>query len=249
MQFINLPTSELVPVPAGLDSAEAVSLVLNYVTAWQMLHRFAQLQPGQSVLIHGAAGGVGTAALQLGKLAGFDMYATASRAKHDPVRALGGKPIDYKTEDSVKRVLEMTNGQGVDAVLDPIGGENWWRSYKVLRMRGGKPAGQLIGYGISSAVAQGKPSKLKGAASFALLGLLSLLPDGKSARWYNITTVKKHHPDWFREDLVRLLQLLREKKIQPLVAELLPLREAPRAHELLEHARVTGEIVLLCQRE
>jgi NADPH2:quinone reductase len=107
-QFINLPVSELTSVPAGLDPAEAVSLVLNYVTAWQMLHRLAQLQPGQSVLIHGAAGGVGTAALELGRLAGLVTYGTASRAKHDLVIGLGGKPIDYKNEDFVSRVLECT---------------------------------------------------------------------------------------------------------------------------------------------
>jgi NADPH:quinone reductase-like Zn-dependent oxidoreductase len=124
-QFINWPAAELTPVPAGLDPAEAVSLVLNYVTAWQMIHRFAELQSGQRVLIHGAAGGVGTAALQLGRLAELDMYATASRRKHDVVTALGGKAIDYKNEDFVSRTLQMTNGPAVDAVLDPVGGKNW----------------------------------------------------------------------------------------------------------------------------
>ncbi len=248
-QFINLPASELTSVPVGLDPAEAVSLVLNYVTAWQMLHRFAQLQSGQSVLIHGAAGGVGTATLQLGRLAGLDMYGTASRAKHDLVIALGGKPIDYRNEDFVTRVLEWTAGQGVDAALDPVGGTNWWRSYKVLCVRRGQRGGQLIGYGMSSAVAQGKPSKLVGAASFALLALLNFLPDGKSARWYNISTTKKRHPEWFREDLAHLFSLLQEHNIQPLVSERLPLREASRAHELLEHARVSGKIVLLPQAQ
>jgi NADPH2:quinone reductase len=246
-QFINLRASELTRVPAGLDPSEAVSLVLNYVTAWQMIHRIAKLQPGQSVLIHGAGGGVGTAALQLGKLAGLDMYATASRAKHDMVTALGGKPIDYKKQDFVSRILQMTDGQGVDAALDPVGGTNWWRSYKLLRMNRGKPAGKLIGYGISDTIVSGKPSKLTGAASFALLGLLNFLPDGKSVRWYNISSEKKRHPELFREDLAHLFQLLLEKKIHPLVSERLPLREAPRAHGLIENARVPGKVVLLCQ--
>jgi len=244
-QFINLPLSELTSVPAGLDPAEAVSLVLNYVTAWQMLHRFAQLQTGQSALVHGAAGGVGTAALQIGQLAGLTLYGTASRAKHNLVRALGGKPIDYQTEDFVARTLEETAGQGVDCVLDPVGGTNWWRSYKVLRMRAGRPAGQLVAYGVSAAVAEGRPRKLVGAASFALLALLSLLPDGKSARWYDISAEKKRHPEWFGEDLAHLFSLLREQKIQPVVSECLPLHQAARAHELLEHARASGKIVLL----
>jgi len=100
---------------------------------------------------------------------------------------------------------------------------------------------------MSSAVEQGRPSKLKAAASFALMGLLGVLPDGKTARWYSITTEKKHYPEQFREDLAHLLALLRDGKIHPLIAERRPLREAQRAHELIEHARVAGKIVLVCQ--
>lgn len=246
-RYLCVAAAELIRVPASVDPAEAVSLVLNYVTAQQLIHRIAQLQSGQSVLIHGAAGGVGTALLELGQIDGLKMFGTASRAKHDLVAARGGIPIDYKTDDFVTRVLQMTGNQGVDAVFDPIGGSNWWRSYKTLRPGGKKPGGQLIGYGMSSVIDKNKASKLRGGASFALLGLLGLLPDGKSARWYSITTEKKHHPEWFREDLAHLFALLSEKKIQPLVSERLPLLEAPRAHELIEHARVAGKIVLLCQ--
>jgi NADPH:quinone reductase-like Zn-dependent oxidoreductase len=94
-----LPESEPLRVPIGVDPAEAVSLVLNYTTAYQLLHRIANLRSGQSVLIHGAAGGVGTASLQLGSLAGLKMFGTASKAKHHLVGALGGIPIDYRTED------------------------------------------------------------------------------------------------------------------------------------------------------
>jgi len=246
-QYLCVPGAELTRVPEGLDPAEAVSLVLNYGTAQQLIHRIAELQPGQSVLIHGAAGGVGTALLELGQLAGLKMFGTASRGKHDLVTALGGIPIDYKSDDFVTRVLQMTNGAGVDAVFDPVGGSNWWRSYKTLRPGGKAAGGKLIGYGMSSVIDKGRPSKLRGAASFALLGLLGILPDGKTARWYSITTEKKHHPEWFREDLPRLLELLRDKKIRPIISERLPLREASRAHDLIEHARVTGKIVLLCQ--
>lgn len=246
-QYLCIPARELTRVPASVDPAEAVSLVLNYVTAYQMIHRLAALAGGQSVLIHGAAGGVGTAALELGKLAGLKMYGTASRGKHDLVTALGGIPIDYKSDDFVARVLQMTSGAGVDAVFDAIGGSNWWRSYKTLRPGGKAAGGKLIGYGMSSVIEGGKPSKLRGAASFALLGLLNLLPDGKSARWYSITTEKQRHREWFREDLARLLEMLREKKIRPQVSERLPLREAQRAHQLIENAKVSGKIVLLCQ--
>jgi NADPH:quinone reductase-like Zn-dependent oxidoreductase len=246
-QYLCVAARELTRVPAGVDPAEAVSLVLNYVTAHQMINRIGALAPGQAVLIHGAAGGVGTAALELGKLAGLKMYGTASRGKHDLVSALGGIPIDYKSDDFVTRVLQMTGGAGVDAVFDAVGGQNWWRSYKTLRAGGKTPGGKLIGYGMSSVINRGKPSKLRGAASFALLGLLGILPDGKSARWYSITTEKQRHPEWFREDLAHLLNLLSDKKIRPQISERLPLREAQRAHELIEHAQVTGKIVLLAQ--
>jgi NADPH:quinone reductase-like Zn-dependent oxidoreductase len=246
-RYLCVPARELTRVPAGVDPAEAVSLVLNYVTAQQMIHRIAKLQSGQSVLIHGAAGGVGTATLELGKLAGLKMFGTASRSKHDLVTSLGAIPIDYKSDDFVTRILQMTGGKGVDAVFDAVAGSNWWRSYRTLRSGSKDPGGKLIGFGMSSVIAQGKPSKLRGLASFALMGLLGILPDGKTARWYSITTEKKRHPEGFREDLALLLEMLRDKKIHPAVSERLPLREAQRAHELIEHARVTGKIVLLCQ--
>jgi NADPH:quinone reductase-like Zn-dependent oxidoreductase len=245
---LTVPAGELTRVPAGVDPAEAVSLVLNYVTAHQLIHRIAELQLGQSVLIHGAAGGVGTAALEIGKLSGLRMYGTASRGKHDLVSSFGGIPIDYRTDDFVIRVLQMTGGAGVDAVFDAVGGGNWWRSYKTLRAGGKAPGGKLIGYGMSSVIDQGKPSKLRGAASFALLGLLGILPDGKTARWYSITTEKKKHPEWFPQDLVHLLNLLAEKKIHPQIADRLPLSEAQRANDLIEHAKVSGKIVLLPQQ-
>ena len=246
-QYLCVPAEELTRVPEGVDPAEAVSLVLNYVTAYQLIHRIAALQPGQSVLVHGAAGGVGSAVLELGRMAGLKMYGTASRSKHDLVTALGAIPIDYKTDDFVTRILQLTGGAGVDAVFDAVGGKNWWRSYKVLRPGGKSAGGKLIGYGMSSVIDQGRPSKLAGAASFALLGLLGILPDGKTARWYSVTTERKNHPEWFPEDLRHLLQLLAEKKIQPQIAVCLPLREARQANDLIEHAKVSGKIVLLPQ--
>ncbi|MGC1686976.1 MAG: medium chain dehydrogenase/reductase family protein [Candidatus Acidiferrales bacterium] len=234
-RFIILPESELVSVPAGLDPVEAVSLILNYTTAYQLIYRIAKLHQGESVLIHGAAGGVGTAALQLGSLAGLKMFGTASKPKHEVVASLGGIPIDYRTEDFVKRAA------GVNAVFDPIGGRNWLRSYRAL----GK-GGRFVGYGMSAAIEGGRKHTMLAAASLAWLGIVGLLP-GKSAQWYSITTEKKKHPDWFRQDLSRLLAMLHSKSISPVIAERLPLRDAPRAHELLEHSGISGKIVLMCQ--
>jgi NADPH:quinone reductase-like Zn-dependent oxidoreductase len=234
-RYIIQPQTELVRVPVGLDAAEVVSLILNYTTAYQLIHRIAALRRGENVLIHGAAGGVGTAALQLGFMVELKMFGTASKPKHNLVAALGGIPIDYRTEDFSRRAA------GVDAVFDPIGGRNWPRSYRAL----GK-GGRFIGYGMSAAIEGGRRNRMLAVASFAWLGLAGLVP-GKSARWYSMTTEKKKHPEWFGEDLSRLLVMLQDKSISPVVAERLPLREAARAHELLERAGVSGKIVLMCQ--
>lgn len=237
-RFAIVPEQFLVPVPDSLDPSEAVCLILNYVTAYQMLHRVANLSSGQSLLIHGAAGGVGTAVLQLGGLHGITMFGTASKSKQDTLSSAGAVAIDYRAADFSKRVRELSP-DGVDAVFDPVGGMNWLRSYRLVR-RGGV----LVCYGVSAMSTQGK---LAGAESFALLGILKLIPDGRRCVWYNVTSLRDQHPDWFREDLKILLDLLSQRKIQPVVASRLPLREAAQANELLEHAKFTGKIVLLCQ--
>jgi len=237
-QFTIVPAAHLVPVPANLDPAEAVSLVLNYVTAYQMMHRFVHLQPGQSLLVHGAAGGVGTAALQLGKILGLKMFGTASKSKHLLVSSLGATPIDYRSENFAERIRQLSPG-GVDCVLDPIGGTHWLASYRCVR-----PKGTLICYGASSAVAEGK---LSAGLGFALLGFLKLIPDGKHALWYNVKNLRDAHPNQFREDLGKLFELLGNRQIQPVIAAKLPLRQAAEANRMLEQAQVTGKIVLLPQ--
>src|SRR5262245_61164886 len=120
-QHLSLSPAELVAVPEGVDPAEAVCLVLNYVAAYQMLHRVARVARAQRVLVHGAAGGVGTAFLELGQVAGLEVFGTASRPKHDLVARLGATPIDYRAEDFVRRIADITGGVGVDAAFDPMG--------------------------------------------------------------------------------------------------------------------------------
>lgn len=237
-RYTVVPASRLVPVPDGLDPAEAVSLVLNYVTAYQMLHRVAKLRKGQRVLIHAAAGGVGTAALQLGKLAGLEMFGTASKPKHELVASLGATPIDYRSESFVARLRQLAPG-GVDAVLDPIGGKNWWASYGCLRS-----GGALVCYGSQAALSEGK---LAAGLGFAALGLMKILPDGKRASWYNVKSLSDTSLEMFREDLARLFEFLSQKKIRPVIAARFPLREAARANEMLEKALVSGKLILLCQ--
>ena len=230
-EYINLPESQLVPVPAGIDPAEAVSLVLNYVTAYQLMYRAAKVSSGAKVLVRAAAGGVGTAVLQLGRLAGVEMYGSASRPQHALVASLGATPIEHSEKPPQ-----------VDLSLDPIGGSSWWRSYRALRKHG-----QLVVYGISAALGPQGADRVAAIASFALLGLFQAIPDGKPAHFYSITTMRKQHPDWFREDLMKLLDMLAAKRMAPMIAARLPLAKASRAHELLQGGQTIGKLVLLPQ--
>src|SRR5499427_4453359 len=149
-QYLCLPARKLVPVPAGLNPAEAVAVVLNYITAYQMLHRSAKARAGQQMLVHGASGGVGSAMLQLAKLAGVEMYGTCSAEGAAVVRELSGIPIDYPNPDFVKEIHRLT-GDGVDAVFDGIGGENLWRSRDALR-----EGGRVVTYGFQSKMRGGR---------------------------------------------------------------------------------------------
>jgi NADPH2:quinone reductase len=251
-EFVCLPQRELVPVPSGLDAGEAVSLVLNYTTAYQMLHRSAEVRPGQRVLIHGAAGGVGTALLQLGRLAGLEMYGTCSARSAPAVSDLGGIPIDYQLQDFVKEVCHLASG-GVDAVFDPIGGTHLWQSRKALR-----PGGSVVGYGLRSSLrgeglASGRPGRRQRFRGTTLFGLYIaggwLLPGRKHVVPYSIQTLKRLRPEFFRQDLSALFDLLQQKKIKPLIAQRLTLPEARHAHELLGKGGVTGKLVLVCNGE
>jgi NADPH:quinone reductase-like Zn-dependent oxidoreductase len=235
-EYICLPATELVAVPAEVDPATAVCLVLNYVTAYQILHRAAQVQPGERILIHGAAGGVGTALLQLAGLAGLEMYGTASSGKHAWITSLGATPIDYKTEDFVERINALT-GTGVDVVCDPIGGRSLGRSYRTLR-----PGGRLIAYGVHAIFTEGKARAIGG---MVWASLRNLVPDKRSVRMYNITRPKYSSPEWCQEDLAKILDLWTQGQIKPILAERIPLVEAARAHELLEKGAVVGKIVLV----
>lgn len=247
-EFVCLPQRELIPVPPGLDAAEAVSLVLNYVTAYQMMHRSAKVKPGQHVLIHGAAGGVGSALLQLGHLARLETYGTCSSEGASAVSGLGGIPIDYQHVDFVEEIHRLTR-DGVDVVFDGIGGNHIWRSRKALR-----PGGKVVAYGITSSLrggrlASGRAGRRHRYRAIAIFGLYIaggwLLPGRKRVVPYSIQTLKRLKPAVFRQDLMALIDLLQQKKIKPLIAQRFPLAEARQAQELLGKGGVAGKIVLV----
>lgn len=221
------------PIPDDVSDRDAAAVILNYVTAWQMIHRVAKVDPGRTALVTGAAGGVGTATLQLLRLAGVKTYGAASAPKHDTLRSLGATPIDYRA-GSIDRLTRDLEPQGVDYVFDAVGGANIGPCIGALR-RGGT----LVGFGF-----MGASSTLSQLAMFANIFLGARLR-GRHGKFYGITRLYQKDPKPLREDLPKIFTLLAEKKIDPLITCTLPLLDARKALELLAAGSVEGKIVLI----
>ena len=232
-EYICLPEAELTPVPEGVADAAALGVILSAVTPFQMLHRVAKLRAGQSLLMHGAGGAVGTAMLQLAREAGVAAFGTDVAARHGLIRSLGATPLPA---DAPVAELRAATGGGVDAVFDPLGGASLSRSWKAL-----KPGGILVAFGFHNAVL-GRGGSIP--LDFLRLKLWGWLPNGRRTAFYSIGALRQSHPDWFRNDLATLLALLAEGRIAPVVAEVLPLAEVRRAQDRLEAGDVAGKLVL-----
>jgi NADPH:quinone reductase-like Zn-dependent oxidoreductase len=230
-EYLYWDSERLIPVSKTLDPAKAIPLLLNYIVAYQVMHRTVKVKAGDRVLIIGASGGIGTALLQLGKLANLRMYGIASKNKHSIVTEYGAIPIDYRTQDFVESIRQA-EPQGLNAVFDGVGGDYFRRSYSLLR-RGGK----LVGYG--------NPLSTSGMLKFlGQIILFNLLPDGKSAAPYSTGLSRiKWRP--FLEDWARLFKMLEDGQIDPVIAARFPILEAGKANALLESGKVTGNVVLL----
>jgi NADPH:quinone reductase-like Zn-dependent oxidoreductase len=228
-EYLYWDAKELVHVPESLNPAEASTLVLNYLVAYQILHRVAQVKTGDKALIVGASGGVGTAFLQLGQLAGLKMYGLASASKHATLIEYGATPIDYRTQDFVE-VIRRAEPEGLNYVFNGMGEEQFERGLAVLQ-RGGL----LVHYG-------GPQSFTRFLLLVAKLLLYNLLPNGKKIAGYG---THRLGTDLFKEDWTKLFRLLEEGQIIPIVVKTFPLLEAVQAYELLESGKVTGNIVLL----
>jgi NADPH:quinone reductase len=181
--YRTLQASYLIPVPASVDAAEAATLVLSWMTAYQLLHRAAKVQRAQSVLVHGAGGAVGQALLVLGSMAGSQLWGGAHGRHASLIRELGATPIDYQREDFV-RVLPG----GFDVVFDGIGEDGYRRSFAAL-----KPGGLLCAYGYSAGV-QGQRRMLTMLMWIARLYLWRWLPGGRRAFFYSINAMRLQHP-------------------------------------------------------
>ncbi len=235
-EYICLPATELVPVPDGVDPVAAVCVVVNYLTAHMAMHRTAAVQRGERVLVHGAAGGVGSALLELGRVVGLEMYGTASKYNHERVSALGATPIDYRSEDFVRSIHTLT-GDGVDVVFDPIGGaRQLWRSHRALCRDG-----RLVWFGVAAA----KKSGLRVIpVTLGMVVVLKLAPRGRQLL---LTADLDKDNAWYRQTLTELLNLLAAGKLAPVVAARIPLADAARAHQLLERGGYAGKVVLVTE--
>ncbi|MCP4541007.1 MAG: zinc-binding dehydrogenase [Chloroflexi bacterium] len=230
-EYVYLDQEQLIPTPDTVDPADAATMILNYIVAYQTLHRSAKVEAGDKVLVIGASGGVGTALLQLGQLADLKMYGIASKSKHHILAKHGATPIDYHTQDFVE-VIRQTEPDGLDAVFDGMIWGYLDRGFPLLRHGG-------------TWVQYGNPMSFSGL--LRLLGKLvwlNVLPDGRSLKLYG-TTTSKFGRGRFLKDWAALFKLLEEGKIEPIIMSKFPILEAAQANALLESGQVIGNIVLL----
>jgi NADPH:quinone reductase len=249
-----VPEAGAVDVPDDLDPGEVLSLLFPYMTSYQVLHRTAKVKPGETVLVHGAAGRVGIAALELGALAGLRLYGTCSARDRDKVEALGAVAIDYRNEDFLRRVRQEAGG--VDVVVDSLGGPISLRSFRALR-----PGGRLVVFGRYSTLSDGHkdwPAVFKWWTAIVATWVWAQLSPRRKVYPYHVQKWRDRaamrpgsvggepmDAEEFREDFNTMIELLREGKIHPVVAERLPLTEARRAHELLQSTASKGKLVLV----
>jgi NADPH2:quinone reductase len=233
-QYRTLRADRVITVDAAIDPAEATTLVLSWMTAYQLLHRDARVQAGQRLLVIGAAGAVGQALVVLARLAGCEVWGTARARQADEVRALGATYIDSDHAD-----LSTVASAGFDVVFDGIGQQGFSRAWRAVG-----PRGHLSAYGLSAAI-QDDTSLARVGLWFAKLWWWDTFSRGRSTSFYSITALRKRHPEWFAADLGVLLGMLGRGEIKPRVAERIPLDAVADAHARIERGGLAGKIVLV----
>ena len=235
-----------VAVPDGLEPADVETVVVNGLTAWQMLHRKARVRAGQTIVVHGANSGVGGILVQLAQHEGIRVIGTASPRHHDALRAAGVEPLDYADPRLLERVLELSPG-GVDAVFDNVGGEMVETSWRMLA-----PRGSLVCYAIIADVTgvNGNASLLKPfAKALTRVAVWNLLPNGHRASFYDLWAGHRLHPTTFRlrlrKDLGRVFALLADGTVKANIAATYPLRDVSAAMELAESRTINGKVILV----
>lgn len=239
-----VPADYLVPMPEGLTFEAAAALPVNYVTAYHMLFQVRRLQRRDRVLVHMAAGGVGTAVLQMCQgVEGVITYGTTTRDKFEFVKEQGcTHPIDYQAEDYAQRVTELTEGEGIDLVLDPLGGlEHWRKGYGLLR-----PGGQVIVFGLATVAKEGRRAiiqLLRAIKADPPFTPLTMLDDNRGVSGVNIGHLW-NHAALIRRHGMAILELYRQGRLRPHVGSRYPFSRIAEAHAELEEGRNVGKIIL-----
>lgn len=232
--------NSVIPIPDGKSFEEAAAIPVNYMTAYHALYVLGNLRPRCRVLVHGAGGGVGIAAIQLAKLRDATIIGTASAAKHAFAREQGAHHmIDYRTEDFEERVRELTGGKGVHLALDPVGGSSFRKSYACLA-----ETGLLVAYGASAMASWGgKARALMTLLASGLFSPLQLMLQNRGVVGFHLGRLESE-PELFFSEMGELMRLWREGKIQPHVDAAIPAERAAEAHRRLQRRQNIGKVVL-----
>ena len=233
--------NELLLVPDEVDPAEAETLVVNGLTAWQMLHRKAQIQSGQTIVVHGANGGVGTTLVQLALHAGVRVIGLASRRHHATLREQGVEPVDYNDSNWAEQIRQLAP-DGVDAVFDNVGGAGITQSFRLL-----KRGGTLVSYAIASAMLTKKSMLLNFVNLIARLTWWNLLPNGRQALFYDVMAGRGSQAFQARsqDDFAQIMSLLARGVLTPRIAARFPLDHIQQAMELAESRTAYGKVILI----
>jgi NADPH:quinone reductase-like Zn-dependent oxidoreductase len=231
-EFINLPEKYLVRVAQGVDRKAAVALILDWVTAYQMLHRAAHMKAGHKIFVHALSGAVGGALLRLGRLHGCEVFGTASTAKHEELSQLGAVPFDYANKSWIAAVRQVG---GVDGVFDPLGFESFEESYSVL-----KRGGILVGYGLNLPAWTRTPPRPVVPAVLGLLSRNLLFWSGKRTTFFGVNRASKN----FNTDLEFLFDLLKSGRISVPIKATFKLDEIQQAHREYAGGRGMGSIII-----
>lgn len=235
-----VPAGQVVPMPTSMSFEAGAALPVNYLTAYHMLFYMGSVRPGERVLIHAAAGGVGLAAIELSKIAGAEMFGTASASKFDFLRERGVHHcIDYRTQDFEAEVRRLTRNEGVDIVLDAVGGESFAKSYRLLR-----PAGRLMVFGFSAAVSGPKMNYLKAGANYLKrpkFDPLKMMGENRAVLGVHLGRLR---PETIRQEYEALLKYFAEGRIRPHVDKTFPLAQASVAHRYIQDRKNIGKILL-----
>lgn len=231
-ELINLPERFLVRVPDGVDRKQAVALVLDWTTAYEMLHRAARVQAGGKIFVHGLSGGVGIALLSLATMEGVKVVGTAAKSKHEELRQLGAVPFDYSNKEWM---TAMREDGGVDAVFDPLGYRSFDESYSILRK-----GGILVGYGMNLPALTGTPRRSVLPVMLKLFARNLAFWAGKRTTFFGLNRRSRH----FNPDLESLFRWLAEGKIHVPIKAVFRMNQIQQAHREYASSAGVGSIIL-----